>query len=92
MLKAVVELDGLPQLNHDGNEVVLLFKLEGFDNNGTFYTDSNGLQMQKRQLNLGDKSNSISHNWYPITSAITLLDGNKVFSVMNDHAQGGSSL
>ena len=48
--------------------------------------------MQKRTKNFGDPKNKAASNWYPITSAITLIDGDKVFSVMNDHAQGGSSL
>ena len=33
-------------------EVVAQFKLRDFKNNGTFYSDSNGLEMQKRILNL----------------------------------------
>ena len=39
-----------------------------------------------------DTRNKVSANWYSITSAITLIDGDKVFSVMNDHAQGGTSI
>jgi hypothetical protein len=44
-MKTVVELGGLPALNHNGYEVVVVFKLEAFNNNGIFYTDSNGLEM-----------------------------------------------
>jgi len=37
--------------------------------------------------------NKAAGNWYPITSAISLIENNrKVFTVMNDRSQGGSSL
>ena len=36
--------------------------------------------------------NKAAGNWYPITSAISLMSKeNKVFTVMNDRSQGGSS-
>lgn len=31
--------------------MVVEFHADGFENNGTFYTDSNGLELQKRILN-----------------------------------------
>jgi len=34
-----------------GMDVVAVFHVDEIGNNGTFYTDSNGLEMQKRQLN-----------------------------------------
>jgi hypothetical protein len=34
-----------------GQEVVVEFHVENFDNDKTFYTDSNGLELQKRKLN-----------------------------------------
>ena len=81
-------------------------RLQDFDNNNTFYTDSNGLEMQKRilnyrptwdlQKNLEDNgwNQNITYNYYPINSAIALEDVNsdRTFTVMNDRAQGGSSL
>jgi hypothetical protein len=66
--------------------------------------------MQKRILNHRDTWNivevnyaksydNISANFYPINSAISIIDdtrpakeGNLKFTVMNDRAQGGSSL
>jgi len=80
------------------------FKIDNFDNNGTFYTDSNGLEMQKRVLNYrptwdinrnyAESYDNITANFYPVTSAITIKDPwqNKTFTVMNDRAQAGSSL
>ena len=48
-----VELNGVPiELDHQGKDVFVSWRMfEGFDANGTFWTDSNGLEMQQRQLN-----------------------------------------
>ena len=35
---------------------------------------------------------NVTSNYYPINSAISLKDGSRQFTVMNDRAQGGSSL
>jgi hypothetical protein len=45
-----VYLSGLPNDNI-GREVTVNWKALNFDNNKTFYTDSNGLEMQQRILN-----------------------------------------
>ena len=80
------------------------WKVDNFENNQTFYTDSNGLEMQKRVLNrragysfvyTNEKSQNISSNFYPVNSAITLIDQNfskRILSVSNDRPQGASSL
>ena len=39
---------------------------------GVFYTDSNGLEMQKRNT----KSDTIAGNFYPVGSAIYIEDPN----------------
>ena len=44
-IKFDVDLDSLPVLQYDGYEVVAQWKVDNFDNNQTFYTDSNGLDM-----------------------------------------------
>lgn len=59
--------------------------------------------MQKRTLNersyfnlteyLGGKVfHNVTSNYYPVTSAISIKDGQKLFTVMNSRSQGGSSL
>jgi len=92
VIKATVEMDGMPDPHHNAYDAVVVFQLDDFKNDGVFYTDSNGLEMEKRVLNDKDSENWVASNWYPITSAITINDENGVFSVMNDHSQGGSSL
>jgi hypothetical protein len=74
------------------------------ENNLTFYTDSNGLEMQKRvlnyrptwdiQANYNDSLQNVTANYYPINSAISMRDifSTRQFTVLNDRAQGGSSL
>lgn len=85
------------------------FQAKEFDNNQTFFTDANGLKMEKRILNYRSYYNfteawaddmhplhnqNVSGNYYPVNSAVHLEDKgrNKQFTVMNDRAQGGSSL
>ena len=53
ILKVDVDLEHLPKIAgyREGWEVVAIFTLQNFNNSDTFYTDSNGLEMQKRILN-----------------------------------------
>lgn len=51
VLKFDVDLGSIPGADVDGYEVVVEFHVDNFDNNNTFYSDSNGLEMQKRILN-----------------------------------------
>lgn len=46
VLKFDVDLMGLPDKAYLSSEVVVDFHAPGIDNNETFYTDSNGLEMQ----------------------------------------------
>lgn len=51
-IKVDVDFDSLPWFKkYGGTSVVAVFELEDFKNNGVFYTDANGLEMQKRILN-----------------------------------------
>ena len=91
-----VDLAGIPQ-SKQGQEVIVTFNFFDFDNNNTFYTDSNGLEMQKRILDQRpdwtlETNQHISANYYPINSAISMIDPfrNLQVTVMNDRAQGGS--
>lgn len=88
-----IEDDGL------GKEVVVNWELLEFDNESTFYTDANGLEMQKRVLNYRpdftlETDEVVSANYYPVNSAIAIRSPSTgvQFTVMNDRSQGGSSL
>lgn len=91
-----VNLSGLPNDNQ-GREVTINWKASEIHNNNTFYTDSNGLEMQKRTLNYRPTFNfssfeEVSGNYYPVISAISIVDENSKLqmTVMNDRSQGGS--
>lgn len=88
----------IPTNGTNGIEVVSRYSTS-IPTNGTFYTDSNGKEMLKRvrdfrptwQLN---NSEFASGNYYPITSKISIRDEDQglELAVLNDRAQGGSSL
>lgn len=73
---------------------------DDFDNNSTFYTDSNGREMIKRVLNhrpdytANYTAEPVASNYYPVTSKIQIRDENKNLqvSILNDRSQGGASL
>ena len=78
-------LDSLPyEAINDGFEVVTQFRIKDMKTNGTFYTDSNGLMMQKRvkdfrpswDLTYDDpyQRENITANYYPVNSAIYIED------------------
>lgn len=104
VMKFDVDLDSLPEIFLHGYEVVTTFRAEEVNNQGVFYTDSNGLEMQNRTRNFRNYYNltdrmykynnqNVTANYYPINSAIALKDlsnGNQL-TVSNDRAQGGSS-
>ena len=45
MIEFEVQMLEIPLINGKGREVVAKWKLDGFENEDTFYTDSNGLEM-----------------------------------------------
>lgn len=65
-----------------GKDVVVdWFLMDGFDTDDKFWVDSNGLQMVPKSLNYRKEynfkvENTISGNYYPITSAIAVRDFN----------------
>jgi hypothetical protein len=90
-------------LNRDysaGKEIITRFTVDKFFNKGVFYTDSNGREQIKRVLNTRSdysydvKDEPISSNYYPVTSRIVIKDEarNLEVAVLNDRAQGGTSL
>jgi len=78
---------------------------DGFDAKKTFWTDSNGLEMQQRKITEIKSGNPtadkfplnfamIAGNMYPVTSAIAMRDYNNStlqVTVMNDRSQTGSA-
>lgn len=64
-----------------GKEVIMKVSTPVINNNNTFYTDSNGLEMMQRILNYRPSfqvnlSEIISGNYYPVYSAISIQDVN----------------
>ena len=57
--------------------------------NGSFTTDSNGLEKLTRFF--GEKSQTIDINYFPLTRFIYLQDDSRRMTVMLDRAQGGTS-
>ncbi|EFA08767.1 lysosomal alpha-mannosidase [Tribolium castaneum] len=86
--------------NGIGREIISRFTIKNFDNSETFFTDSNGRELIKRQLNkrsdyeYDPTLEPVSSNYYPVTSKIVIRDEAKKLevAVLNDRAQGGSSL
>ena len=82
ILKYEVELFGIPANNNIGFEVTANFYAPTINNDGVFYTDSNGLEMQKRVLNYRptwdlttkDGGLNITANFYPVQTAIAIID------------------
>lgn len=103
-IKFDVDIDSLPESKFDGYEVIAKWHVNDFNNNQTFYTDSNGLEMQKRILNYrptwdinknyDESLENITANYYPIQQAISMktVDDKRIFTVTNDRSQAGSAL
>jgi hypothetical protein len=73
-----LKLDGIP-LSNQGQEVIIQFYTPDIDNNKTFYTDSNGLEMQERIIDYRPTWDfigflNVTQNYYPVNSAIVIKD------------------
>ena len=100
LLEWEIQMNGIPIKDGDintGMEVIAKWQLVDALNNEVFYTDSNGLEMQKRLLNQRpdftlSTNMTVSSNYYPINSAIAFKDDEKSLqmTVMNDRSQGGA--
>lgn len=96
-----VEFDwivGPIEITETGKEMITRFTTS-LRTGDTFYTDSNGREMLKRIRDYRSdyeytNEEPASGNYYPVTSKITLKDeeNDLQLSVLNDRAQGGSSL
>lgn len=90
MIEFDMELNPIPISDGRGKDVTVNFKMfNGFDAKGKFWTDSNGLEMQERNIEfiptnytfLNDKPypnyHMIGGNFFPVDSAIMMRDQNK---------------
>lgn len=92
MVEFDVELNSIPIDDGESKDVVVNWKMyNGFNPLKTFWTDSNGLEMQKREIldlptgsKLLDSKNkgagpnymTIARNFFPVDSAISMRDQN----------------
>lgn len=79
---------GIPPKNR---ETEMYMRFSSGINNGnpsTFYTDTNGMQMQKR---VTVERIGIEGNYYPITTSLYIEDDEQRLSLLVDHSQGASS-
>lgn len=88
----------IPVEDKQGKEVVLNIAT-GLANNKTFYTDSNGLESQKRQLNYRAQwplvtDELASSNYFPVNSHIQIRDvlSQQALTVLVDRSEGGTVL
>lgn len=91
-------IDSIPITDGIGKEVTLNLKTK-YNNGKTFYTDSMGLEEQKRVIDFRPTwdykvNEPTAGNYYPINSFIRLQDSttNKSVTVLNDRSQGGAVL
>ena len=75
-----------------GKEVIIKFTSNSIKNEGVFYTDSNGLEMQYRKRDYRktwklNVSQPVAGNYYPINTAISINDSNcNTLTVINDRS------
>lgn len=79
-----------------GREIIMRFDTD-IETNGIFYTDSSGREMMQRRRNHRETWNltlleDVAGNYYPVTAKIAIEDDTRRFAILNDRAQGGSSL
>jgi len=72
-------VDSIDISDNQGKEVVLVVTAPSIQNGNTFYTDSMGMEMQKRVLNFRPTwdlkvTQPIAGNYYPVQSAILIKD------------------
>lgn len=71
-----VELNTIPVDDSEAKDIIVNWKMyNGFNANKTFWTDSNAMEMQERNIEyLSRPEHSVPANYYPITSAIAMRD------------------
>jgi len=88
----------IPIDDNMGKEVISRFDTS-LSNNKVFYTDANGREVLRRQVNHRDtwnfnNSEPVAGNYYPVNSRIYIQDDAKQaqFTVLTDRSQGGAGL
>ncbi|XP_050094316.1 lysosomal alpha-mannosidase-like [Anopheles aquasalis] len=98
--KENVELEWLvgpiPIDDGTGKEIISRFD-STIASDGVFWTDSNGREMLRRVRNKRETwelelQEPVAGNYYPVTAKIAIEDEHYRMAVLNDRAQGGSSL
>lgn len=97
LIQYSVEINSIDVADGTPKDITVNWKMyDGFDPNGQFYTDSNGLEMQKRvvdhrnfdaQIKNFSLESPVPRNYYPVASAISMRDlngSNVQVTVMND--------
>jgi lysosomal alpha-mannosidase len=87
---------GVPYTSQ-GMEVFLKLQSSSIKSEKTFYTDSMGLELQKRILNFRplwslNVTEPVAGNFYPVNSLMVVKDEQRALEVIPDRAQGASSL
>ncbi|XP_055550779.1 lysosomal alpha-mannosidase-like [Wyeomyia smithii] len=86
----------IPVEDEIGKEIITRYQSD-IKSNGVFWTDANGREMIKRVRNHRDTWDvellePVPGNYYPVTAKIALEDDNWRMAVLNDRAQGGTSM
>jgi hypothetical protein len=86
----------IPTDDGRGKEVIVRY-MTSIQNNGEFYTDSNGREFLKRKRDFRPTWNlnvyePVAGNFYPVNAAIYLQDKDASLAVLVDRSQGGASI
>jgi len=86
----------IPFKDNLGKEIVSIWRTD-IASEKTFYTDSNGRDMQKRIINYRptwtlNVTDPVSGNFYPVNHAISIRDSSRHLNILTDRSQSGTSL
>jgi Glycosyl hydrolases family 38 C-terminal domain len=94
-----IRTEEIPVSDMQGKEITVNFASKEIVNSGIFYTDSNGLEMQRRVLPFKQGAatvNNVSASFYAVSSAIALKDTEsesfEQLTVMTTRTQGASAI
>jgi len=92
-------VDSIDTSDGQGKEVILVVTTPSIQNSNTFYTDSMGMELQKRVINYRPTwdlkvTQPIAGNYYPVQSTILIKDTttSESLAVIPDRSQGGASI